>query len=130
VEIVVRWVIFECNSMGLILCNCRIKKGFPGLPFTALRDIKPQGAMRIRVPERSHNGIPCPASRIAADNNWALDDLASRIVQFPEGFVFTRAQTVLGLVGIVTNGDAVRGVVPVRDVSLREWGTNEDGILD
>ena len=126
----VRWVIFECNSMGLIFCNFGIEKRSCCLSSCAFRYIEPQSTMWIRVPEGSHNGIPRPASGIAADNDWTLDDVARCVMELPKGFVFTRAETILRLVGIGTNRCAVRGVVPIRDVSLREWGTNEDGILD
>ena len=126
----VRWVVFERNSMSLVCCDSRIKKRFVFFPRGAFRDVEPQCTARIGVSKRSHNGIPCPASGIAADNNGALDDFASGVIELPESLVFTGAQTVLSFVGGITNGCTVRRVVPISNVPLREGGPDENGIFD
>ena len=126
----VRWVVFECNSMSLVCYDSRIKKKFIFFPGGAFRNVEPQSTARIGVSKGSHHGIPCPASGIAADNNGALDDFARGVIQLPKGLVFTGAQTLLGFVGGITDGRAVRRVVPIRNVPLREGGPEENRIFD
>ena len=126
----IRWVVFECNSMGLVCCDSRIKKKWIFFPEGAFRDVEPQSTTRIGVSKRSHNGIPCPASGIAADNDGALDDFARGVIQLPEGLVFTGAQTILNFVGGITDGRAVRRVVPICNVPLRKGRPEENGIFD
>lgn len=51
-------------------------------------------------------------------------------MELPEGLVFAGAQTVLSFMSGITDGRAVRRVVPVRYISLREGGPEENGIFD
>lgn len=125
------WIVFERDPVRLVSSNfgTEILAIFFDASVARWR-IQPQSTARVGIFERTHNRVPCLASWVTTCDNRTFDNFAMFVMEFPERCILTETEPFCLIIDIAADRLAIRRVVSVGYVTMREWGSHQNAVFN